>query len=145
MKLTLLLADSAQAVSGKLYILGGGWSITDSKNINMAIAIKIEVPWIEANTRHNLQLSLVTEDEQPVKIDDGQNCEVQGNFEVGRPAGLRPGTPLDVTLAVNIARLNLSPDSRYVWRCFIDGKTDPTWEVAFSTRPTTATSQDLPI
>ena len=140
MKLTLLLADSAQAVNGKLYILGGGWSITNAKNINMAIAIKIEVPWIEANTRHNLQLALVTEDEQPVKMDDGQNCEVQGNFEVGRPAGLRSGTPLDVTLAVNIARLNLSPDSRYVWRCFIDGKTSDEWQVSFSTRPTEAAS-----
>ena len=28
MKVTMLLADSAQAIEGKLYILGGGWSIT---------------------------------------------------------------------------------------------------------------------
>ena len=28
MKVTILLADAAQAVEGKLYILGGGWSIT---------------------------------------------------------------------------------------------------------------------
>jgi hypothetical protein len=27
MKLTMLLADAAEAVNGKLYILGGGWSI----------------------------------------------------------------------------------------------------------------------
>ena len=140
MKLTLLLADSAQAVNGKLYILGGGWSITNAKNINMSIAVKIEVPWIEANTSHNLRLALFTEDEQPVKADDGRICEVQGDFEVGRPAGLRSGTPLDVTLAVNIARLNLSPSSRYVWRCFIDGNTNEDWQVSFSTRPADATS-----
>jgi hypothetical protein len=27
-KVTMLLADAAQAVDGKLYILGGGWTIT---------------------------------------------------------------------------------------------------------------------
>ena len=139
MKITLLLADSAQAVNGKLYILGGGWSIINATKINMAIAIKIEVPWTEANTNHNLKLALVTEDDQPVKVKD-RACEIQADFEVGRPAGLRQGTPLDVALAVNIMQLNLSPGSRYVWRCFIDGKTDETWQVIFSTRPTRATS-----
>ena len=28
MKVSLLLADSAQAVAGKLYLLGGGWTVT---------------------------------------------------------------------------------------------------------------------
>ena len=139
MKATLLLADSAQAVNGKLYILGGGWSITDATNINMSVAIKIEVPWTGANTPHRFQLALVSEDGQPVEVNN-QICEIQGDFEVGRPVGLRPGTPLDVTLAVNIAQLTLSPGNRYVWRCSIDGETDLTWEVGFSTRPTTATS-----
>ena len=27
-KVTMMLADAAQAVEGKLYILGGGWSVT---------------------------------------------------------------------------------------------------------------------
>ena len=133
MKTTLLLADHAQAAEGKLYILGGGWSITNPTVIAMAIAIKIEVPWNEANTPHKLQLALVTEDGQPVKVNN-QVCEIQGDFEVGRPAGLLPGTPLDVTLAVNMANLHLSPSSRYTWRCVIDGKMDDAWEVSFSTR-----------
>ena len=138
-----MLADSAQAVNGKLYILGGGWSITNASNVTMSIAIKLEVPWIEANTRHNLKITLVTEDEIPVKTEDGRNCEAQGDFEVGRPAGLRSGTPLDVTLAVNIARLNLSPDSRYVWRCFIDDNTRDDWQLSFSTRPAAPTPPTL--
>ena len=29
MKVMLMLCDSAQVADGKLYILGGGWSITD--------------------------------------------------------------------------------------------------------------------
>lgn len=138
MKTTLLLADSAEAVNGKLYILGGGWSITNATIPTMSIAIKIEVPWNEANTPHKLDLVLVTEDGQPVKM-NGQICQIQGEFEVGRPPGLRQGTPLDVALAVNITQLNLSPGSRYAWRCIIDGNEDDALEVAFSTRPADST------
>src|SRR5712692_6126152 len=59
MKVTMLLADAAQAVNGKLYILGGGWSVTGPAPSPSAIALKIEVPWDEANTRHKLTLDLV--------------------------------------------------------------------------------------
>ena len=48
MKVTILLADSAQAINGKLYILGGGWSIADPGPVVMALAMKIEVPWDQA-------------------------------------------------------------------------------------------------
>ena len=133
MKLTLMLADSAEAVNGKLYILGGGWSIIDATNITMSIAIKIEVPWDKTNVSHNLKLVLLTEDEQPVTVND-RPCEIQGDFEVGRPPGLKPGTPIDFPLAINMSQLNLLPGSRYVWRCFIDDETDETWQLSFSTR-----------
>ena len=139
MKLTLMLADSAQAVGGKLYILGGGWSITNATNITMSIAVKIEVPWTETNISHKLKLVLLTEDGQPVMVAD-RSCEIQADFEVGRPPGLRPGTPIDVPLAINMSQLQLLPDSHYVWRCFIDDKTDETWQLSFSTRPVTAAS-----
>ena len=52
MRVTLMLADSAQAVEGKLYILGGGWSLVGPEPTPMAIALKIEVPWDETNRRH---------------------------------------------------------------------------------------------
>ena len=68
MKVTILLADSAQAINGKLYILGGGWSIADPGPVLMAIAMKIEVPWDQANVRHRFKLSLLTGDGQPVKV-----------------------------------------------------------------------------
>lgn len=138
MKVTMLVADAAQSVGGKLYILGGGWSITGPEPAPMAIAIKIEVPWNESNTRHQLLLALFDEDEQRVMIPTptgDQPCEINTTFEVGRPAGLQPGTPLDVPLAINLGPLPLSPGSRYVWRCFINGHTEDTWQVSFSTRP----------
>jgi hypothetical protein len=60
---------------------------------------------------------------------------VEGQFEVGRPPGLKPGSPLDFALAVNVPPLQLPPDSRYVWRLAIDGESDEDWYVGFTTRP----------
>jgi hypothetical protein len=134
----MLLADSAQAVEGKLYILGGGWSIRGPDPTPSAIAIKIEVPWDEANRRHALQLVLVDSDGQAVMVSTptgDRPVELSGEFEVGRPPGLHPGTPLDVALAINLGPLPLQPDRRYVWRCSIDGRSAEDWQVAFTTRP----------
>ena len=137
MKVTMLLADVAQTINNKLYILGGGWSITGPQPTPMAIAIKIEVPWTEANRVHQLKLSLLDEDEGPVMkpTQEGEEpYQVTASFEVGRPPGLRPGTPLDVPLAINIGPLSLKP-GRYMWRCYINDETQDDWRVSFSMRP----------
>src|SRR6266446_379814 len=137
-KLTMLLSDSAQAIGGKLYILGGGWSITGPDPTPCAIAIKLDVPWDEANRRHKLQLALLSADEQPIIIPTPigeQKVEVSGEFEVGRPPGIKPGTPIDLAIAFNVGPIPLPPGGRYLWRCSINSKSHPDWEVPFSTRP----------
>jgi hypothetical protein len=138
-KVTLLLADSAQAVDGKLYVLGGGWSITGPEPTAMAIALKLEVPWDQANRRHVWRLELLDQDGDPVEAPgpdgDPAPVEITGEFELGRPAGLKPGTPLDLPLAINLGPLSLSPGGRFVWRLSIDDRSDEDWQVAFSTRP----------
>jgi hypothetical protein len=113
----------------------------------MAIAIKIEVPWTETNTVHQLKLSLLDEDERPVMKptqEGNEPYEVTASFEVGRPPGLRAGTPLDVSLAINIGPLSLEPGQRYTWRCYINDATKEDWRVSFSMRssapPTRGTS-----
>jgi len=139
MKVTLLLADSAQAVDGKLYVLGGGWSIIGPEPSPIAIAMKIEVPWDQANRSHLWQLELLDADGNPVSAagpdGEGQPIEISGEFEVGRPPGLKPGTPLDLPLAITMSPLPLPPGGRYVWRLSIDGASQEDWQLAFSTRP----------
>ena len=56
-----------------------------------------------------------------------------GEFEVGRPPGLKPGTPLDFPVAVNSTPLPLEP-GRYEWRLTIDGRSDEDWRLPFTTR-----------
>jgi hypothetical protein len=133
MKVTMLLADAAQQVGGKLYILGGGWSITGPAPVPTAIAIKIEIPWDEANRQHQLLIQLVDADGQPVQV-GGNPIQIHGQFEAGRPAGLAPGTPLDAALAINLSPLPLPPGRRYVWRLSINGDTHEDWQTAFTVR-----------
>lgn len=145
MKVTLLLADAAQAVGGKLYILGGGWSIVGPNPSPMAIALKIEVPWDLTNTKHVLRLDLLDSDGTAyVPPEQTDPLVIEGEFEVGRPTGLKAGTPIDFPLAVNIAPLQLEADRRYEWRLTIDGKGQSDWYVAFTTRPESAAAPGSP-
>ena len=43
-KATLLLADSAQVAEGKLYIIGGGWTVI-GLGTPSAVAVYVSVPW----------------------------------------------------------------------------------------------------
>lgn len=144
MKVIILLADSAQAVNGKLYVLGGGWSITGPNPSPSALAIKIEVPWDEANKKHKMKLQLLDTDGRPVIIPTPvgeQPLLLEGEFEVGRPPGLKPGTPIDFAAAFNMPPFPLKPDGRYVWKLWINGESNENWEVAFSTAPHPPESQ----
>jgi hypothetical protein len=138
MMATILLADAAQAIDNKLYVLGGGWSVTGPDPSPSAIAIALKVPWDEANERHDLLVELVDSDGRAVAIgpeDEALPVVIESQFEVGRPAGLKPGTPIDLAFAVNVGPLPLAPGGRYEWRLSIDGHGEAHWHAAFSTRP----------
>lgn len=139
MRCTMILADAAQAVAGKLYILGGGWSQMGPAPTPFAIALKLEIPWDQANRRHQWELRLIDEDGRPVRLPqregEDQPLEVGAAFEVGRPPGLVPGTPLDYPLVLQFGPLPLPPGRRFEWVLSIDGRVEPHWRLAFSTRP----------
>ena len=96
LRVTMLLADSAQVADRKLYVLGGGVSVIGPRPQPMGVAIRIEVPWDRANVAHQWRLDLLDEDGHPVMIND-QPLVVHGRFEAGRPAGLKAGTPLTLS------------------------------------------------
>jgi hypothetical protein len=130
----MLLCDAAQVSGGKLFILGGGLAAIGPKPQPMALALQITVPWDRANIRHQWRIQLLDEDGHPVAVRD-KTVAVQGQFEAGRPAGLRPGTPLGVSLAINLAPLPLEPGTGYTFTLSIDGRSEPDWRVRFFVRP----------
>ncbi len=119
---TVLLSDFAQVAEGKLYVIGGGWTLCGPGPFQHALAIKVEVPWEEANRSHRLEGALFDEDMKPVRVGDGTEARFEGTFEVGRPAGLPPGTALDFMLAVNFGPMELPPGRGYHWSISVDGK-----------------------
>jgi hypothetical protein len=135
MRATLLLADAAQAVEGKLYVLGAGWSVTGPQPAPIAIALKLDVPWDQANTRHRWRLELVDADGEPVSLGESGAVFIEQEFEVGRPPGVKPGTSLDYVVAMNITPLPLEPGRQYAWTLTIDGDGRDDWRLPFSTRP----------
>lgn len=138
MNVTMLLCDAAQVSDGKLYILGGGWSITGPEPVPSAVAMKIDVDWSEANVAHHWELFLEDADGRPVMMetpDGSQPIEVRGEFTVGQPPGIPPGSPIDVALAVNLGPVPLPSATRFLWRLTIDGAELPNAQLSFSTRP----------
>jgi uncharacterized protein DUF6941 len=135
-KATMILADYAVVSDGKLTIVGGGWSQTGPEPSAFGIGLLIQVPWDQANTRHTFTVELLDADGAEVVLEteeDEQSVAFGGEFEVGRPPGLKPGTPLDFPVAVNSTPLPLEP-GRYEWRLTIDGKSQEFWTLAFTVR-----------
>ena len=82
----LIIADKAEAVNGKLYLMGGGWdrlAIQESPGIGMFdVAFGVIVGYNETNVKHKFSLGIEDEDNVVVL------GPLEGEFEVGRPPGL---------------------------------------------------------
>ena len=113
---TMLLCDSAQAVGGKLYVLGGGWTMLAKvqPRARMSLAVKLSVPWSRANEKIHVEAVLITDQGAEVMADEDQPVRAEGDLELGRPAGLRAGTPLDATFVMDFEGLDLDVGG-YVW------------------------------
>jgi hypothetical protein len=95
----LMLADSAQAVEGKLFILGGAWNMlrfpTFPASIMVGIAVAIDVDWNETNRQHHLDIHFEDAD------GNAMEPQIGADFEAGRPPGAIAGAELRIVLAVN--------------------------------------------
>ncbi len=113
-KATIILCDAAQADSaGKLHMLGAGWSVTGTPTAPAAVAILLKIPWDLANTKLAMGLQLEDADGHPVVL--GAPIAMASEFEVGRPPGLDPGSPIDASFQFSVQPMPLAP-GRYQWR-----------------------------
>ncbi len=137
-RVTMLLADHAVVADGKLYVNGGGWTLTSPTTPPSSIALKFDVPWDQANTPIELLLELTDADGHPVTQPTPVGpapVHVQARLEVGRPPGMPLGAPINAIVALGIPPLVLDPGQRYTWRLHVDGQTRSDWELTFTTRP----------
>lgn len=123
MDVTLILCDAAQEASGKLHVLGGGWThavVMPGSPLNLALGLVIGVPWDRTNERHAVRALLLTADGEPVSVND-RPVALGQSVELGRPAGLKPGTTLNAVLTMQFTGLLLEPGG-YVWEVQINDK-----------------------
>jgi hypothetical protein len=119
---TLLLCDSAQALAGKLYILGAGWRqvqpMPSGTPIQMALGILVEIPQHLANREFSLVTRLESAAGALVEFGQGP-VTVATKLEVRLPPGTPPDAPLAANLAVNMGLLPLGA-GHYAWVVAMD-------------------------
>src|SRR5271168_466063 len=79
-----LLADAAQAVGGKVFVLGGGWNLFRAASypapVQLAIAIGLGFTFDEVGVKYPLNVVIADEAGIPVVQ------EMKGQVETGQPA-----------------------------------------------------------
>lgn len=135
---TMLLCDHVTVAEGKLYINGGGWSVTGPDPTPMGIALLFGVPWSSAGSDVHFRLQLVLTDGQSVRAPATSSAgpiAIEGNVHVDSPVGLSPGANLDVPLAINFPALELPAGERLIWELELNGQRNSNWRLPFQTRP----------
>jgi hypothetical protein len=115
----LILADGAEVINNKLYLIGGGW---ESLTINaafprqhvFALVAAFKVPWAEANRQHTVELTI--EDESGHGL-----ATIAGQIEVELPAGVPLAQAQRVQMAVTLA-LTLTRPGPHAAIARVDGR-----------------------
>lgn len=126
----LILADHADVVGDKLYLVGGGWdSIViqpQAQNQHLlSFAAAFRVPWSETNRRHHFEIEIQDEDAN-------QLAKVGGYFEVGRPVGISPGHAQRFQMAINHIPMTFEKSGVYTIVPRIDGEDDQHGRTTFT-------------
>jgi hypothetical protein len=124
----MFLADKAETLNGKLYVMGGGWDrifmpqIPGPLPIPISVAISIVVPWNLTNRRFKFALELTDADSNRLPLTPEQEV-FSVDFETGRPPGLKPGSPQRTVLTVTLnPGLQFEKEGRYSFHGTIDGE-----------------------
>jgi len=95
----LLLADRAEALNGKLYMMGGGWNrlaVGDfSQPILLCIALGVLIPWNATNRQHKLDLYVEDADGNSV-------AQMSAGFVTGRPPQIEEGSSQRIPMVINL-------------------------------------------
>jgi len=116
----VILADHAEVLGGKLYLMGGGWeTLTVNRPFPIdhpcAFALALRIPWNETNRQLRVELEILDQDGRENLF------QFEGDIEVGRPAGIPAGQTQRVQIAANFG-LRIDRSGAFVIVVRIDGQ-----------------------
>ena len=116
----LILADGAQVVGNKLYLLGGGWDVLTVNSgfplqQRCAVAVSFRVPWNETNRPHDVEIE-ITDHDGRVSL-----AKINGQVEVGRPVGIPEGSVQRAQVAADMG-LSFPAPGTYVVAARVEGR-----------------------
>jgi hypothetical protein len=107
-----ILADRAEAVNGKLYMMGGGWDRyfvqSFAQPVPISFALGILVPWNATNRQHGLQITIEDADGHPLR-----DFRLEASFVAGRPAHIVTGETQRVILTVPTVAIKFEGPGAY--------------------------------
>lgn len=119
----VVIADHAEAINGKLYLQGAGW--TDMMQplgpegqptiMHLGIAVSILIRWNETNRRFPLAVTITHED-------GAELARVNAQVEAGRPVGIPPGSDFRSVLAIG-ANIQFPRTGSYNLAAELNGET----------------------
>jgi hypothetical protein len=108
-----ILADHAEAVNGKLYLMGGGWDrvfVSDfGAPVDISFAVGVLVPWHATNIRYTIQFAIEDLDrKRPIDF------KLEASFVAGRPPVVAEDMdPQRIMLAVQRVPVKFSEPGAY--------------------------------
>lgn len=144
MELDVVLCNHAESVNNLLYVSGGGINVAYAPagapppyGVTVGIGLLVTVPWQQTNQQHKTEVTIVSEDGEPVQVQVGPDATEPLNvvlaFNVGRPANLAVGDDQIIALAANLVGLPLPALGKYEFVLSMDG--NPERRIGFRVAP----------
>ena len=122
----VMLADKAEFINGKLYMMGGLYDRFEHKDLNAArllsIVVGIEIPWALTNQPHSITIRIESDDGDLV------GKEIMADVTMARPINALPG---QVFRAVLIPNIQMLFPSHGTFRIIAKGPNGDTKDTAF--------------
>jgi len=114
----LILADRAEVINNKLYMMGGGWDqflvVDFAQPVGLSLAVAVLIPWQATNLQHTVTLAIQDADARDI-------LTIPTAMVTGRPPQMEAGAVQRVPLAFPAIPLTLPGPGSYVVSARING------------------------
>ncbi len=125
----LLVADRAEVVNGKLYLMGGSWDRIQPQQfphrMMLGIALGVRIPFAHTDDQHTVAIELLHDDTRMIGF--------EAKLATGRPPGMA-GMDMLVPMAFNIP-VAIPGEGQVTLKAVIDGTSGRRHEMKVIQRP----------